>query len=122
MAAATSVSIQTKITGEELVTHLTHTKSFSLEEKLELDISLSNTSKTIDFSDISNPQAFLFTCTEKIKVIITASSQVIEFEIEGIFLFNPTSAFVSLIDSIVVQNTETTAKTIKIRVYGKPSS
>jgi len=121
MAAASSVIVKLTVTGEELVTQVLESKSIDLAEKIEYDIVLNNSSKEIDFSYVSNIEAILFITDADVTVEFTISSETVDFEINGIYLLNPTSSFITSLDSIVIRNDATTNKTVKVRIYGGSS-
>ncbi|KKL48204.1 hypothetical protein LCGC14_2327880 [marine sediment metagenome] len=117
--AATSASIKLTVTGEELVTGLTNTQSVNVAEKLEQNITLTSSSQTIDISFLDTIKTFIFEASSNYIVEITADSEVIEFGCNGVFMLQPTAAFVATIDSIVVKNESSTALTIKVRIYSE---
>ncbi len=119
MATASSASIKVTITGEELVTVFSNTQSVDIAEKLEQDISLTSSNAIIDFSFLDDIKTFLFEADGDYTVEITADSEVISFECNGVFMFQPTSDFVDTIDTIRILNASTTALTIKVRIYSE---
>lgn len=121
MAAATSVTVKLSVTGSELVTQIANSRNIDLKEKAEYDISLTNSQKEIDFSYIDNIDTIIFITEDDIKLELTISSEVVEFEINGLFVLNPTDAWLATLDSVIVKNDKSTEKTVKVRVYGASS-
>jgi len=117
--ATTLTKLSVNLSGKENVTELAYANSFTLDEKLEKNIKLNNSSETIDYSYISNPKTIIFKGDGIFNVIITKDANVITFEVDKMYTARFADTFLADVTSIVVSETNSLDVNIEVRVYGE---
>ena len=120
--AASDPVLQVKLTGEENVTQLNQSETWSLSEKVELDYSLtaSDGEQTLDYSHIDTVRTIVIYGTGDYYINVTVGSNTeIAFESQDFFVLSPSAAFAATITAITISTDESVAITVKVRIYGE---
>ena len=120
MAIQNIPTIRTTVSGEG-ISSKDISETFTLAEKLEAQYILDSvhTPIVLDESFIDNLKTIVFNSTGTYTITFTMlDANVIPFEVDGVFKFNPSVAFRALIDTISVSTTSTTSITVNVSAYG----
>jgi hypothetical protein len=117
---ATTPKLNVKLLGEEQMTLLDKTITWTPSDKLEttLVINSADGSKAISITNIETVKTMVFYGTGSYKVSITVDTNTIDFETQDFFIFSPTAVFRSTIDAISVSTASSSDIEIQVRVYG----
>jgi hypothetical protein len=124
--AATVPILTVKLIGEENLTVMNSSISWTPTDKTENKITLNSAdgSKTIDYSVVSKVRTMVFFGTGNYKISITTQigtdpTNTIIFESQDFFIFSPTPVMAATITAISLSTTSTTDILIEARVYGE---
>ncbi len=92
---------------------------WTLSEKLEYNLELQNTIKTINYSAVDNVKLIVFSGDQKFKVRVSTATDSIDFQVSDFFYFTPES--LSDITEISVVEDSGLLVDCKIRFYGEES-
>lgn len=121
MAVKNTPTIRTIISGDEL-SQKDISETFTLSEKIEVQYILDSldSAETLNFDFVDIVKSIVFNSTGTYTITITMlDSNVIPFEVTGVFKLNPTASFRALIDTIAISTTSTTSTTINVSIYGE---
>jgi len=107
------------LAGEGSVTRLNKEVTFTVDEKLEKTITITNETETIDYSFITSPKLFIFEGTGSFVVSVTHDGSTIDFEITDSWTFMPTASFMANVTDITLKETLGNEVTINVRIYSE---
>lgn len=109
-----------KILGEESVTLMNQTISWTPKDKIENTyvISSLDIAKSIDYSGLSTVRNMTFYGTGNYIVSITASGSTIDYETQDFFVMSPSEAMMATITDISISTTASSSITVSARIYG----
>lgn len=120
MAIQNIPTIRTIVSGDG-ISSKDISETFALAEKLEAQYILDADHDPVVLveSFIDNLKTIIFNSIGTYTVTITMlDSNVVPFEVSGVFKFNPTAAFRASIDTISVSTTSTSSITVNVSAYG----
>ena len=93
--------------------------TWTLDEKLEYDLNLINTSKSINYAAITYIKLIVFSGDARFKVRFTTSTDTVTFYVDDFFYFTPET--LDDFTEIVVMEDNGVEVNVKIRFYGDTS-
>ncbi len=118
--AAITPTFNVTLTGENILTALDKVITWNTGEKLEQDyvVAAADGKIQLNYSYINNIALMIFTASSSFIVTLTIGTNVISYEVNNIFIMDPTSTFLDTVDKIEISTIQTTGITISARIYG----
>lgn len=113
-----STTYTLKVKSTDLTIYEKLEASWDENEKLEYDLDVDSSPKTLNFGDIDNIRFFMITTDSDIGVDFTESGNTVSFEVKDLLVFSPTANFIIALSSVEVYSLGGTAN-VKIRIYGE---